>query len=105
MKSHSSGNGNQMQALGRELQSPNAPAPAPVPGPGTLNPVSTPRGEFESTFGVSGTPITGGFLTDLGEYNPELAGRNAVLTYEKDAARRRAGAGDARRLQAARALG
>ncbi|HKS97136.1 MAG TPA: hypothetical protein VJV74_13515, partial [Terriglobia bacterium] len=72
-----------MPALGRELQSPIAPAPAPVPGAGTLNPVSTPRGEFESTFGVSGTPITGGFLTDLGEYNPELAGRNAVLTYEK----------------------
>lgn len=72
-----------MKALVRDLPSPNEPAPAPVPGRGTLDPVSTPRGEFESSFGVSGTPITGGFLTDLGEYNPELAGRNAIPTYEK----------------------
>jgi len=36
-----------------------------------------------STLGVPGTPITGGFLLDLGEYNPELMGRNAIPTYEK----------------------
>jgi uncharacterized protein DUF935 len=72
-----------MKALVRELQSPAEAAPAPAPGARTLDPVSTPRGEFESSFGVSGTPITGGFLTDLGEYNPELAGRNAIPIYEK----------------------
>ncbi len=33
--------------------------------------------------GVPGTPIVGGFLQDLGEYNPELMGRNALPTYEK----------------------
>ncbi|MGH9454811.1 MAG: phage portal protein family protein, partial [Terriglobia bacterium] len=32
---------------------------------------------------VPGTPITGGFLLDLGEYNPELMGRNAIPSYEK----------------------
>jgi hypothetical protein len=35
------------------------------------------------TFGVSGTPITSGFLSDLGEYKRELMGRNAILEYEK----------------------
>ncbi|PYV22549.1 MAG: hypothetical protein DMG24_16365 [Acidobacteria bacterium] len=58
---------------------PNAPfEPVPIPTPG-----SVPRGDFEATFGVSGTLIVSGFLSDLGEYNPELAGRNAIPTYEK----------------------
>lgn len=46
-------------------------------------PVSAAKGEFEKTYGVSGTPITSGFLIDLGEYNPELMGRNAIPVYEK----------------------
>ncbi|MGH9403170.1 MAG: phage portal protein family protein [Terriglobia bacterium] len=45
--------------------------------------ISTTKGDFEKTYGVSGTPITSGFLIDLGEYNPELMGRNAVPIYEK----------------------
>lgn len=36
-----------------------------------------------AVLGVPGTPITSGFLTDLGEYNPELMGRNAIPVYEK----------------------
>ncbi len=32
---------------------------------------------------VPGTPIVSGFLTDVGEYNPELQGRAAVQVYEK----------------------
>src|SRR6266568_3610790 len=66
------------------LQSaPVAPVPAPTPGDRPLAPGSVPRGEFEATFGISGTPIPSGFLYDLGEYNPELAGRSALPTYEK----------------------
>jgi hypothetical protein len=56
--------------------------PAPAPTPGSLS-ISAPRGDLSATFGVSGTPITSGFLLDLGEYNPELVGRNAIPTYEK----------------------
>lgn len=33
--------------------------------------------------GVSGTPIFGGFLRELGEYNPELTGLEAYATYER----------------------
>ncbi len=44
---------------------------------------SAARGDFDKTFGVSGTPITSGFLIDLGEYNPELMGRNAIPIYEQ----------------------
>lgn len=33
--------------------------------------------------GVTGTPILGGFLRDLGEYNAELEGLAAFRTYEK----------------------
>jgi uncharacterized protein DUF935 len=36
-----------------------------------------------SIYGVPATAITGGFLVDLGEYNSELMGRNALTTYEK----------------------
>src|SRR5439155_9420055 len=54
-------------------ESPSQPFPMPSPGLPALSP-GLQRGEFESTYGVSGTPITSGFLTDLGEYNPELMG-------------------------------
>ena len=52
------------------------PVPPPVPPPGPHLPGS-------STLGVPGTPIVSGFLHDLGEYIPELSGRNALPTYEK----------------------
>ncbi len=57
---------------------PIRPVPAPVSATRDSG-LRTP----DSTFGVPGTPITSGFLLDLGEYNPELMGRNALLTYEK----------------------
>lgn len=49
--------------------------------PSTAAPFTSP-GSSE-TLGVSGTPITSGYLIDLGEYNAELMGRNAIPTYEK----------------------
>ncbi len=65
--------------------------PVPAPKPGSVNAGilhsaqnnSAAKSEFGATFGVSGTPITSGFLVDLGEYNAELMGRNAIPTYEK----------------------
>ena len=36
-----------------------------------------------ATVGVPGTPIVGGFLLDMGEYNTELQGRAAISHYEK----------------------
>lgn len=55
---------------------PSVPVPPPVPPPGPHLPTSW-------TLGIAGTPIVSGFLEDLGEYNGELAGRNAIPTYEK----------------------
>ncbi len=54
----------------------SAPVPPPTPPPGRHLPTS-------STLGIPGTPIVSGFLEDLGEYNGELAGRNALPIYEK----------------------
>jgi hypothetical protein len=73
------------------VTAPLRPAPAPVPGSLRIaadlkvgaTGGSAARGEMSATFGVSGTPITSGFLLDLGEYNPELMGRNAIPTYER----------------------
>jgi hypothetical protein len=72
---------------------PVRPADAPRPGSVALGPgpadaalkggATAAHGEFDATYGVSGTPITSGFLLDLGEYNPELMGRVAVPIYEK----------------------
>ena len=59
--------------------SPLSPAiPVPRPEPNSESRVPNP-----ATVGVPGTPVVGGFLLDLGEYNPELMGRNALPTYEK----------------------
>jgi hypothetical protein len=54
----------------------SAPVPPPVPPPGVHLPTA-------STLGIPGTPIVSGFLEDMGEYNGELAGRNALPIYEK----------------------
>jgi hypothetical protein len=54
----------------------SAPVPPPTPPPGRHLPTA-------STLGIPGTPIVSGFLQDLGEYNGELAGRNALPVYEK----------------------
>lgn len=56
---------------------PNAPAqpvPAPVPPATLVRPDA-------ATFGLSGTPITSGFLRVLEEANQHLYGRNGVRTY------------------------
>jgi len=55
-------------------------ATVPVPPPA---PPSEPARPVPSTLGIPGTPIVSGFLEDLGEYNGELAGRNALPIYEK----------------------
>ena len=55
---------------------------APLPDTGAIR-IGAAKGDMDKTFGVSGTPITSGFLLDLGEYNPELMGRNAIPIYEK----------------------
>jgi hypothetical protein len=58
--------------------------PSPTPDSRLPTPVPGYRGErATATYGVPGTPITSGFLVDLGEYNPELMGVNAVRTYEQ----------------------
>ena len=54
----------------------SAPVPPPTPPPGEHRPTAF-------TLGIPGTPIVSGFLQDLGEYNGELAGRNALPIYEK----------------------
>lgn len=61
---------------------PFRPVPTPLPGivPG-YRPEQPMMGEAQ--WGGTGTPITAGFLTDLGEYNPEVYGRSAVQQYEK----------------------
>ncbi|MGH9397174.1 MAG: phage portal protein family protein [Terriglobia bacterium] len=107
-KGHSSRNGHQMQALMREAQSlqaridravalsdqaadhaatVNGASWAPLRPATTLEPggikIPATQGDLEKTYGVSGTPITSGYLVDLGEYNAELMGRNAIPIYEK----------------------
>ncbi len=56
--------------------------PAAAPSSGSVR-IPAAQEEIGKTYGVSGTPITSGYLTDLGEYNPELMGRNAIPIYEK----------------------
>lgn len=58
---------------------PEIPVPQPAP-PSTRAKADPPT---DAALGVSGTPITSGYLTDLGEYNPELSGRNAISIYEQ----------------------
>jgi hypothetical protein len=66
---------------------PGFPAPVPLPP-------SIPRatiGEIQAKvaqgytilFGASGTAIPSGFITDLGEYDPQIRGLQAVRVYEK----------------------
>ncbi len=56
-------------------------APASVPqmatAPATHQPVDM------AELGATGTPIFGGFLRELGEYNPELTGLSAIREYER----------------------
>ena len=79
----------------------SAAAPVPTPSGIPVAPVApvppTPEPEHISTaayterlragwvpvMGLSGTPITSGFIRDLGEYNPKLEGLNGIWTYQE----------------------
>jgi phage gp29-like protein len=59
---------------------------------GSLSPVATPdvvkapgaQSRVDvAELGATGTPIFGGFLRELGEYNPELTGLSAIAHYER----------------------
>jgi hypothetical protein len=41
------------------------------------------RAGWVPVMGVPGTPITSGFVRDLGEYNPKLEGLNGIWTYQE----------------------
>ena len=51
--------------------------PQVIPAPATKVPVDI------AELGASGTPIFGGFLRELGEYNPEFTGFSAYRIYER----------------------
>jgi len=59
-----------------------APQPIPEPAPGRAVETIDTSGRT-SIYGVPATAITGGFLVDLGEYNSEMMGRNAITIYEQ----------------------
>jgi len=91
---------------------PNPQPPIPRPAPNPLSPVPTPGGlpvapthpihpppapepisvadyterirqGWVPVMGLPGTPITSGFVRDLGEYNPKLEGINGIWTYQE----------------------
>ena len=41
------------------------------------------RAGWVPVMGLPGTPITSGFVRDLGEYNPKLEGLNGIWTYQE----------------------
>src|ERR1035441_2132347 len=41
------------------------------------------RAGWVPVMGLPGTPITSGFVRDLGEYNPKLEGINGIWTYQE----------------------
>ena len=63
------------------------------------------RAGWVPVMGLPGTPITSGFVRDLGEYNPKLEGIERHLDVSGNAARRRPGGRNAARLQAAYSFG
>jgi hypothetical protein len=59
---------------------------ARTPKPETLTPTDVEAkiaAGYTLVFGASGTPVVSGFLVDLGEYNPQMMGLNAVKIYEQ----------------------
>jgi hypothetical protein len=70
------------------------PSESPLGG-GAVPPTPTPeaisvgsyteriRAGWVPIMGLPGTPITSGFIRDLGEYNPKLEGLNAIWTYQE----------------------
>lgn len=57
---------------------------APVVQPQPVKNPASPGGRVDlAEMGATGTPIFGGFLRELGEYNPELTGLSAIRVYEQ----------------------
>jgi hypothetical protein len=59
---------------------PPTPSPEPITVAAFTERV---RQGWVPVFGLSGTPITAGFLRELGEYNAKLDGLNAIWTYQE----------------------
>ena len=58
--------------------------PPPAPGPISVAAYTERlRQGWVPVMGLPGTPITSGFIRDLGEYNPKLEGINGIWTYQE----------------------
>ncbi|MFZ0961665.1 MAG: hypothetical protein WAO35_12230 [Terriglobia bacterium] len=58
--------------------------PPPAPEPISMaNYTERIRAGWVPVMGLPGTPITAGFIRDLGEYNPKLEGLNGIWTYQE----------------------
>jgi hypothetical protein len=77
------------------VPSPSTPAGLPVAPTHAIPPPPQPeaisisgytervRAGWVPVIGLSGTPITAGFIRELGEYNPKLDGVNGIWTYQE----------------------
>ena len=62
----------------------NAVPPTPPPEPISVTAYTERiRAGWVPVMGLAGTPITSGFVRDLGEYNPKLEGVNGIWTYQE----------------------
>lgn len=59
---------------------PDQPAPEPISVAAYTERL---RAGWVPVMGLPGTPITSGFIRDLGEYNPKLEGLNGIWTYQE----------------------
>ena len=59
---------------------PQTPPPDPISAAAYTDRI---RQGWVPVVGLSGTPITSGFLRDLGEYNAKMEGLNAIWTYQE----------------------
>ncbi len=59
---------------------PPTPAPEPI---SVADYTERIRAGWVPVMGLPGTPITAGFVRDLGEYNPKLEGINGIWTYQE----------------------
>jgi hypothetical protein len=59
---------------------PPTPPPEPISAAAYTERI---RAGWVPVMGLSGTPITSGFVRDLGEYNPKLEGVNGIWTYQE----------------------
>ncbi len=59
---------------------PSQPAPEPISAAAYTERI---RAGWVPVMGLPGTPITSGFIRELGEYNPKLEGINGIWTYQE----------------------